>query len=132
MAQNETYNIREYLAYLGSSLLEDKKSVFVGTGLPIIAAMLAQKTHAPDLLIVFEAGGIGPLIPELPVSVGESRTYYRGIIASSMHDIITANFNVYKQEHDEELFTTMSKPELEFKNKKYSVVIPKESKDIIR
>jgi glutaconate CoA-transferase, subunit B len=88
MAQND-YNIREYLAYLGASLLEDKKSVFVGTGLPIIAAMLAQKTHAPNLLIVFEAGGIGPLLPELPVSVGESRTYYKGVIASSMHDVMS-------------------------------------------
>lgn len=83
------YNIREYLAYLGSMMLEDKKSVFVGTGLPIIAAMLAQKTHAPDLLIVFEAGGIGPQIPELPVSVGEGRTFHKGIMASSMHDIMS-------------------------------------------
>jgi acyl CoA:acetate/3-ketoacid CoA transferase beta subunit len=83
------YNIREYLAYLGSVMLEDKKSVFVGTGLPIIAAMLAQKTHAPNLLIVFEAGGIGPRIPELPVSVGEGRTFHKGIMASSMHDIMS-------------------------------------------
>ena len=83
------YNIREYLAYLGSMMLEDKKSVFVGTGLPIIAAMLAQKTHAPHLLIVFEAGGIGAQIPELPVSVGEGRTFHKGIMASSMHDIMS-------------------------------------------
>jgi acyl CoA:acetate/3-ketoacid CoA transferase beta subunit len=86
---NGNYNIREYLAYLGSMMLEDKKSVFVGTGLPIIAAMLAQKTHAPNLLIVFEAGGMGPQIPELPVSVGEGRTFHRGIMASSMHDIMS-------------------------------------------
>lgn len=83
------YNIREYLAFLGSLMLEDKKSVFVGTGLPIIAAMLAQKTHAPDLLIVFEAGGIGPKIPELPVSVGEGHTFHKGVMASSMHDIMS-------------------------------------------
>jgi len=83
------YNLREYLAFLGASVLEDKKSVFVGTGLPIIASMLAQKTHAPNLLIIFEAGGIGPLLPELPVSVGESRTYYRSIAASSMHDVMS-------------------------------------------
>lgn len=83
------YNIREYLAYIGASLLEDKKSVFVGTGLPIISAMLAQKTHAPNLLIVFEAGGVGPLLPELPVSVGESRTFYKSIMATSMHDIMS-------------------------------------------
>ncbi len=83
------YNLREYLSFLGASALEDKKSVFVGTGLPIIASMLAQKTHAPGLLILFEAGGVGPLLPELPISVGESRTYYRGIAASSMHDVMS-------------------------------------------
>ncbi len=83
------YGLREYLAFIGASVLEDKKSVFVGTGLPIIASMLAQKTHAPSLLIIFEAGGVGPLLPELPVSVGESRTYYKGIAASSMHEVMS-------------------------------------------
>lgn len=83
------FNLREYLAFIGASVLEDKKSVFVGTGLPIIASMLAQKTHAPNLLIMFEAGGIGPLLPELPVSVGESRTYYKAVAASSMHDVMS-------------------------------------------
>jgi acyl CoA:acetate/3-ketoacid CoA transferase beta subunit len=83
------YNLREYLAFVGASVLEDRKSVFVGTGLPIIASMLAQKTHAPNLLIIFEAGGMGPLLPELPISVGESRTYYRGVAASSMHDVMS-------------------------------------------
>jgi acyl CoA:acetate/3-ketoacid CoA transferase beta subunit len=83
------YTLREYLAFMGASLLEDGKSVFVGTGLPIIAAMLAQRTHAPQLLILFEAGGMGPLLPELPTSVGESRTYHRGIAASSMHDLMS-------------------------------------------
>lgn len=88
MMSAKTYNIKEYVAFLGASLLEDKKSVFVGTGFPIIAAMLAQKTHAPGLLIVFEAGGVGPLLPELPVSVGESRTFHKSIMATSMHDIM--------------------------------------------
>jgi acyl CoA:acetate/3-ketoacid CoA transferase beta subunit len=70
-------------------VLEDKKSVFVGTGLPIIASVLAQRTHAPGLFIVFEAGGLGPQIPELPISVGESRTYFKAIAASSMHDVMS-------------------------------------------
>jgi glutaconate CoA-transferase, subunit B len=90
-----TYNIREYLAFLGASLLEDKKSVFVGTGLPVIAAMLAQKTHAPNLLIIFEAGGISPVLPELPVSVGDSRTFHRGIMATSMHDVMSLSQSGY-------------------------------------
>ena len=83
------YNLREYLAFIGASVLEDRKSIFVGTGLPIIATMLAQRTHAPGLLIAFEAGGLGPLLPEIPISVGESRTYYRGIAATSMHDVMS-------------------------------------------
>jgi len=70
-------------------VLVDKSSVFVGTGLPIIAAMLAQRTHAPDLLLVFEAGGMGPQMPELAVSVGDSRTFYRAVSASSMHDVMS-------------------------------------------
>lgn len=87
--QEGKYNLREYLAFIGATMLEDKKSVFVGTGLPIIATMLAQKTNAPNLLAVFEAGGIGPILPELPISVGESRTFHRAIAASSMHDIMS-------------------------------------------
>lgn len=83
------YNLREFLAFIGASLLEDGKTVFVGTGLPIVATMLAQRTHAPNLVMIFEAGGVGPLLPELPVSVGEARTYYKGIAASSMHDVMS-------------------------------------------
>ncbi|MCX5992794.1 MAG: 3-oxoacid CoA-transferase, partial [Chloroflexi bacterium] len=92
MANNQTarYNMREFLAFTGSNLLEDGKSVFVGTGLPMIAGMLAQKTHAPHLLIIFEAGGVGPILPELPISVGQALTCYRGIAATSMHDVMSS------------------------------------------
>ncbi len=82
----EYYSSTELLACVASNALEDRKSVFVGTGLPMIAAMLAQRTHAPNLLLFFEAGGIGPEIPVLPISVGDSRTFHKAIAASSMHD----------------------------------------------
>lgn len=55
----------------------------------MIAAMLAQRTHAPNLLLVFEAGGIGPQMPVLPISVGDSRTFYHAVAASSMHDTMS-------------------------------------------
>jgi len=83
------YGPRELQACVAAKILEDKQSVFVGTGLPIIASMLAQRTHAPHLLIVFEAGGIGPEPPVLPISVGDSRTFYRAMAASSMHDTMS-------------------------------------------
>jgi glutaconate CoA-transferase subunit B len=83
------YTSTELMATVASRQLEDRKSVFVGTGLPMIAAMLAQRTHAPNLLIIFEAGGIGPRVPVLPISVGDSRTFYRAAAASSMHDVMS-------------------------------------------
>jgi len=84
------YTLTELLACVASRLLEDNKSIFVGTGLPMIAAMLAQRTHAPHLLIIFEAGGVGPQVPVLPISVGDSRTFHKAIMASSMHDVMSA------------------------------------------
>ena len=89
------YTPTELLATVASKLLEDGKSVFVGTGLPMIAAMLAQRTHAPNLLIIFEAGGVGPRMPVLPISVGDSRTFYQAVAASSMHDVMSLSQNGY-------------------------------------
>jgi len=89
-ANNTTYNLAELLACVASHLLEDNKSIFVGTGLPMIASMLAQRTHAPHLLIIFEAGGVGPIVPVLPISVGDSRTFHKAVMASSMHDVMSA------------------------------------------
>ena len=86
---NNRYNLREFIAFTGAQMLEDKKCAFVGTGLPMIAGMLAQKTHAPNLLIIFEAGGVGPKLPELPISVGQALTYRGGFQASSMHDVMS-------------------------------------------
>ncbi|HDM22835.1 MAG TPA: 3-oxoacid CoA-transferase [Methanomicrobia archaeon] len=83
------YTQMEFLACTASHILEDKKTVMVGTGLPMIAAMLAQKTHAPNLTMIFEAGGVGPLPPVLPVSVGESRTFYKALQAGSMHSVMS-------------------------------------------
>jgi glutaconate CoA-transferase subunit B len=50
--------------------------------------MLAQRTTAPNLGILFEAGGVGPLLPSMPISVGDSRTFYRGLMATSMADVM--------------------------------------------
>ena len=83
------YNTTELMACTASRVLEDGRSVLVGTGLPIIAAMLAQRLHAPNLLIIFEAGGIGPRIPMIPISVGDSRTFHRAVMAASMDYVMS-------------------------------------------
>jgi len=78
------YNEMEIMLAAAARELEDNSVVIVGTGAPCAAAMLAQKTQAPHMTIVFEAGGTGPELVLLPVSVGDSRTFYRGLWATSM------------------------------------------------
>ncbi len=50
--------------------------------------MLAQKTGSPNLVILFEAGGISPQLPTMPISVGDSRTIHRAVMASGMCEIM--------------------------------------------
>jgi glutaconate CoA-transferase subunit B len=82
------YNAMELMICCAARLLENGRTVAVGTGVPCAAAMLAQRTNAPDLVIFFEAGGVAPQLPTMPISVGDSRTFYRGLMATSMCDIM--------------------------------------------
>ena len=83
-----SYTRLELMICVAARQLEDGAMVVVGTGAPCAAAMLAQKTTAPNLTLLFEAGGVGPLLPRMPISVGDSRTFYRGLMATSMADIM--------------------------------------------
>jgi acyl CoA:acetate/3-ketoacid CoA transferase beta subunit len=83
------YSPVELLSTVAAGLLEDGSTVMVGTGMPMLAAMLAQRTHAPDLTLIYEAGGIGADSPRLPVSVGDERTLHRGVQAAGMHDVMS-------------------------------------------
>src|ERR1051326_8094867 len=83
-----TYNAMELMICCAARLLEDGRTVAVGTGVPCAAAMLAQRTAAPHLVILFEAGGVAPQLPTMPISVGDSRTFYRASMATSMADIM--------------------------------------------
>lgn len=84
------YNEMEMMIVVAARELENGATVGVGTGAPCAAAMLAQKTASPDLVIMFEAGGIGPELPEMPISVGDSRTFHDASMASSMGGIMSS------------------------------------------
>jgi glutaconate CoA-transferase subunit B len=82
------YNAMELMICCASRALEDRRTVAVGTGAPCAAAMLAQRTHAPELVVVFEAGGVAPQLPTMPISVGDSRTFWKAAMATSMADVM--------------------------------------------
>jgi len=68
--------------------MPDATTVFIGTGIPMLAASLAQKIHAPNLIPIFEFGGVGALLEELPMAVGEYNTFRRALVASGICDIV--------------------------------------------
>jgi glutaconate CoA-transferase subunit B len=82
------YNPTELLICLAARQMEDNSSAFVGTGIPMLAAALARKLYAPNLMTVFEFGGVGPTLENLPVAVGGSETFYRGLAALSIADVM--------------------------------------------
>jgi glutaconate CoA-transferase subunit B len=84
------YNPAELLICSASRLMPDKTTAFIGTGIPMVAASLAQKLHAPDLVTVFEFGGTGAELDPLPTAVGGRRTFHRAVAASGICDIIEA------------------------------------------
>ncbi len=86
---SDNYNSTELLTTVASKILEDNSTVMVGTGMPMLAAMLAQRTHAPDATLIYEAGGIGADAPALPVSVGDERTFHRSVQAAGMNDVMS-------------------------------------------
>jgi glutaconate CoA-transferase subunit B len=82
------YNPTELLICSASRLVADDSTAFIGTGIPMLAASLAQKMHAPNLVPIFEFGGTGAQLASLPVAVGDSRTFYRAVAASGICDIV--------------------------------------------
>lgn len=88
MVEHGRYTLMELMVCTAAHLLEDHKTALIGTGAPLAAAMLAQKTHAPHLVILFEAGGMAPILERLPISVGGSPTQTGAIMHSSMFDIM--------------------------------------------
>ena len=80
----------EKMIIAASRILPKEAAVFVGTGMPLLASVLALNTHAPDLLLVFEGGGVGGKpTGRLPIQVSESLTYENGVTVGSMDYVMS-------------------------------------------
>lgn len=74
----------EQLAYNVSLQIQDGMIVYVGTGLPMVGAILAKMTHAPNITLVYESGGQDPWEGPMPWSVGGAATYRRAPMSLEM------------------------------------------------
>lgn len=77
----------ELLTINASRLLRDDDVVFVGVGLPNLACNLARRTHAPNLVMIYEAGVIGAQPARLPLSIGDPTLVSGALAVCSMYDI---------------------------------------------
>ncbi|MDY6821952.1 MAG: CoA-transferase [Deferribacterota bacterium] len=84
------YNPMELMICAASRFLEDNAAVSVGTGAPCAASMLAQKLYSPNLIIMFEAGGIAPILPSMPISVGDSNTLHKALQTTTILEVMDA------------------------------------------
>jgi glutaconate CoA-transferase, subunit B len=85
---SEQYSPSELLICLASRIMADDSTAFIGTGIPMLSASLAQNMHAPNLVPIFEFGGTGAILEKLPLAVGDMRTFNKAVIASGICDIM--------------------------------------------
>ena len=90
MTETSNYTASELLAVMSARLLLDGQIIIAGVGIPLLAATLAQRVHAPSLTILFEGGVIGPyIVPgELPPSTNEQRCTRKANMVLPITDVM--------------------------------------------
>jgi glutaconate CoA-transferase, subunit B len=72
----------EMMSVAAARALRDDTACFVGIGLPSTAANLARRTHAPNLVLIYESGTIGAKPGRLPLSIGD------GVLAETAETVV--------------------------------------------
>jgi glutaconate CoA-transferase subunit B len=86
-----SYSSAELMIINAARLLRDGDVVFVGVGQPNLACNLAKRTHAPNLVMIYEAGVIGAEPARLPLSIGDPTLVSGALSVVGMYDIF-ANY----------------------------------------
>ena len=81
------YTPTEMMVVAAARELAGRRVCFVGVGLPNIAVNLAQRTVAPDLELVYEAGAFGSRPARLPLSIGDPTIVTGATAAVGMFDL---------------------------------------------
>ena len=81
------YTKNEIMIAASSRTLAGEKICFVGVGLPNIVCNLAQRTVAPELQLVYEAGVFGARPARLPLSIGDPTLVSGSTAVTSMFEL---------------------------------------------
>lgn len=83
------YTQNEMMALSAGRLVQNGDILFAGTGLSMLAATVAKRIHAPESVVIFETGGIDPLLDELPLAVADSRVMTGASLNSGLADALS-------------------------------------------
>jgi acyl CoA:acetate/3-ketoacid CoA transferase beta subunit len=95
MTTQKPVNPLEMVAFVLSQQIKDHQIVYVGTGLPMVSAILARMTHAPNITLVYESGGQNPMPGDMPWSVGDPFTWRKSPIIQEMAYSFAQAYNGY-------------------------------------
>jgi glutaconate CoA-transferase subunit B len=87
MATEAAFTPAELMVCAAARELRDGDVVFVGIGLPNLACNLARRTHAPNLVLIYESGAVGAVPERVPVSIGDPALVTNSIGIASMSEI---------------------------------------------
>ncbi|MEJ3655783.1 CoA-transferase [Actinomycetes bacterium KLBMP 9759] len=89
----DSWTADEMMSVAAARSLREGEVCFVGIGLPSVAANLARRLHAPNLVLIYESGTIDTKPDELPLSIGD------GILADSALSVVSVPeiFNYWLQ-----------------------------------
>jgi glutaconate CoA-transferase subunit B len=81
------YDLTALMVMAAAREVKNGEVVFAGTGLPMIAIMAAQHLHAPDAVLIYEAGTIDGKTISTPSSVADPRCVYQASVASGVANV---------------------------------------------
>jgi glutaconate CoA-transferase, subunit B len=80
----EDYTLQELLVAAAAREIKDREVVFVGVGIPCLGAVVAKLTHAPNIVMAMESGGIGPTPHRLVLGIGDNACGEDAIYVTSL------------------------------------------------
>ena len=81
------YTADEMMTVTAARQLRDKAVCFVGIGLPSAACNLARRTHAPQLVLIYESGTVGTRPRVLPLSIGDGELAHTATVVVPLPEV---------------------------------------------
>jgi glutaconate CoA-transferase subunit B len=87
------YTLDELIVYRAAQEIKDGEMLVIGQGIPMAAGVLAQATHAPNIVIVTEAGIVGLKPFKVPLHIADTSCTRGYTYGCDMVDVFTTILN---------------------------------------